>query len=74
MTVRLFADECVAGTIIERLREVGFDIVRAIDVCPTADDEEVLARAHQDQRVLVDGQTRILVSLSCAWGAPRTGS
>jgi hypothetical protein len=26
MTVRLFADECVAGTIIERLREVGFDI------------------------------------------------
>ncbi|MEZ0301768.1 MAG: DUF5615 family PIN-like protein [Hyphomicrobiaceae bacterium] len=53
MTVRLFADECVAGTIIERLREVGFDIVRAIDVCPTADDEEVLARAHQDQRVLV---------------------
>jgi predicted nuclease of predicted toxin-antitoxin system len=53
MTVRLFADECVAGTIIERLREEGFDIVRAADVCPTADDDEVLAQAHGDQRVLV---------------------
>ena len=53
MTVRLFADECVAGTIIERLREVGFDIVRAADVCPTTDDEEVLAAGPSDQRVLV---------------------
>ena len=53
MTVRLFADECVAGTIIERLREEGFDIVRAADVCPTAGDDEVLAQAHGDQRVLV---------------------
>jgi hypothetical protein len=37
--VRLFADECVAGSIIERLRSDRFDIVKAADVCPRADDD-----------------------------------
>jgi predicted nuclease of predicted toxin-antitoxin system len=35
------------------LRSDGFDIVEAADVCPTADDDEVLAQAHRDQRVLL---------------------
>jgi hypothetical protein len=35
---------------IERLRSEGFDIVRAADVCPTADDEQVLAEAYRDWR------------------------
>jgi predicted nuclease of predicted toxin-antitoxin system len=51
--VRLFADECVAGTIIERLRTEGFDITKAADVCPTADDEHVLGEAYRDGRVLI---------------------
>jgi predicted nuclease of predicted toxin-antitoxin system len=51
--VRLFADECVAGTIIRRLRSEGFDVVAAADVCPTADDDEVLAHAYQDGRILI---------------------
>ena len=51
--MRLFADECVARTIIERLRRDGFDIVEAADVCPTANDDEVLAEAYQDGRVLI---------------------
>jgi hypothetical protein len=53
MTVRLFADECVARTIVERLRQEGFDIVEAADVCPTVADDEVLRQAHRDQRVLL---------------------
>jgi len=51
--VRLFADECVASTIIRRLRSEGFDVVAAADVCPTADDDAVLAHAYQDGRVLI---------------------
>jgi hypothetical protein len=27
MTVRLFADECVAGSTIARLRAAGFDVI-----------------------------------------------
>jgi predicted nuclease of predicted toxin-antitoxin system len=53
MTVRLFADECVAGSVIKRLREDGFDIVRAADVGPAEDDDQILARAYQDGRVLI---------------------
>jgi len=51
--VRLFADECVAGSIIERLRSGGFDVVKVADVCPTADDDQVLAEAFRDGRVLI---------------------
>ena len=53
MTVRLFADECVAGSTIERLRSEGFDIVKATDVCPTAEDDQVLAEAYRHGRVLI---------------------
>jgi predicted nuclease of predicted toxin-antitoxin system len=51
--VRLFADECVAGSIIESLRREGFDIVKAAEVCPTADDDQVLAEAYRDGRILI---------------------
>jgi predicted nuclease of predicted toxin-antitoxin system len=53
MTVRLFADECVARTIVERLRREGYDVVEAAEVCPTVDDDEVLQWAHRDLRVLL---------------------
>lgn len=51
--MRLFADECVARTIVERLRTEGFDVVEAATVCPSAEDEVVLAQAHCDGRVLI---------------------
>ena len=53
MMVRLFADGCVAGSIIEQLRSEGFDIVKAADICPTADDDQVLAEAYREGRVLI---------------------
>src|SRR5947208_3581328 len=53
--MRLLADECVAGTIVERLRSDGFDIVRASDIVAAVSDEQVLATAHQDGRVLITG-------------------
>jgi predicted nuclease of predicted toxin-antitoxin system len=51
--VRYLTDECVAGSIVKRLREDGFDIVRAVEVGATEDDDQVLARALQDGRVLI---------------------
>jgi predicted nuclease of predicted toxin-antitoxin system len=50
---RLFADECIAASTVERLRSEGFDIVKAADVCPTAEDDRVLAEAYRDARVLI---------------------
>jgi hypothetical protein len=43
--VRYLTDECVAGSIVQRLREDGFDVVRAVEVGAAEDDDQVLARA-----------------------------
>lgn len=51
--MRLLADECVARSIIERLRADGFDVVAVIDVSPSEEDDQVLARAYEDGRVLI---------------------
>ena len=53
MTVRLFADECVAGSTIARLRAAGFDITSAAAVSPSVDEEQILATAYQQGRVLI---------------------
>lgn len=50
---KFFADECFNGAIVSAARAAGFDVVRAVDVCPSADDEVVLATAFQQQRVLL---------------------
>ena len=51
--MRLLADECVAHSIVERLRRDGFDVAAAADICPSEEDEQVLAQAYQDDRVLL---------------------
>ncbi len=51
--VAFFTDECFSGKIVKDLRAAGYDIVRAVDVCPAGDDEVVLAAAHAQGRVLL---------------------
>lgn len=51
--VRFLSDECFSGAIVIALRSAGVDIVRAVDVCPAATDEVLLARAFEDGRVLL---------------------
>jgi len=70
--MRLLADECVAGTIVERLRSDGFDIVRASDVVAAASDEQVLATAHQDGRVLITAD-QDFGELAVRFGLPSVG-
>lgn len=51
--VAFFTDECFSGRIVGALRDAGFDIVRTVDVCPSGDDQIVLAEAYAQDRVLL---------------------
>lgn len=50
---RLFTDESVYGPTVVALVSTGFDVVRAVDVCPGAPDHAVAHNAYSRQRVLV---------------------
>jgi predicted nuclease of predicted toxin-antitoxin system len=49
----LFTDESVFGPIVAALRAAGWDIERAVDVCPAAPDDVILRIAYERQRVVV---------------------
>ena len=51
--VSFLADECFSGRIVSALGTARFDVVRAADLCPAADDETVLAQAHAQGRILL---------------------
>ncbi|MGO9485212.1 MAG: DUF5615 family PIN-like protein [Rhodomicrobium sp.] len=51
------ADECFSGRILRRLREAGFDVIRSVDINPSARDREVLALAFSENRVLLTEDT-----------------
>jgi predicted nuclease of predicted toxin-antitoxin system len=50
---RFLADECFSGRYFRALREAGIDISRSADIAPGAPDEQVLAMAFDQGRVLV---------------------
>lgn len=47
------ADECFSGSLIRALRDAGFDITRSADTIPSAPDEQVLALAYAENRILI---------------------
>lgn len=51
--MRLVANENVSGTVIRRLRELGHDILSIKEAMRAASDEEVLARAQSDRRIVL---------------------
>ena len=53
MMVAFFADACLSGKIVRALRAAGYDVMRAADTCPDADDETVLAQAYTQGRILL---------------------
>ncbi len=50
---KFMADECFSGPIIRAMRAFGFDVKRSAESLPAAGDEEVLAAAFAQQRVLL---------------------
>ena len=51
--VLFFTDECVAGMIVEGLRQRGYDVASAYDLCRGETDNSVLALAAAAGRVLI---------------------
>jgi len=51
--VRLLLDTCVWGGACEQLRTLGHDVIWAGDWSEDPGDEEILARAHREARILV---------------------
>jgi predicted nuclease of predicted toxin-antitoxin system len=51
--VRLLIDENVSPIVGQALRVAGHDVIAAADVCPGAPDDEVVARATSQRRILV---------------------
>lgn len=51
--MKFLVDECVGRSIVGLLREDGHDVLAVADVMPEALDEEILARAVLDDRIVV---------------------
>jgi predicted nuclease of predicted toxin-antitoxin system len=51
--MRWLVDECVDAPLVHQLRAGGHDILYMAEVAPCAGDEYVLARADQEQRLLL---------------------
>ena len=51
--VKFLADECFSGPLVRALRAAGFDVVRSADRFPSAPDEQVLALAFDEGRILL---------------------
>jgi predicted nuclease of predicted toxin-antitoxin system len=50
---RFFADECVAGLIVEGLLKLGYDVADAKQICSGEDDARVLSLAAAAGRIVI---------------------
>ena len=51
--MKLLLDSCIWGGARNRLREAGHDVIWAGDWAEDPGDEQILAQAHADERILV---------------------
>jgi predicted nuclease of predicted toxin-antitoxin system len=62
-----FADECVAASLVARLRKAGHDVTYAAESDSASEDEEIINRAH-DERRLLPTEDRDFGELAFRWG------
>ena len=55
--VTFLADECFSGPLLRAMLSAGFDVIRSADTIPSAPDEDVLALAYSQGRVLLTEDT-----------------
>jgi predicted nuclease of predicted toxin-antitoxin system len=48
-----FADECFSGALVRAMQGAGYDVVLSSDTARSADDEDVLAMAVREGRILL---------------------
>jgi predicted nuclease of predicted toxin-antitoxin system len=51
--MKFLVDECTGAAIVQFLRNPGYDVVAVAEEMPQAEDEEILARAVAEDRILV---------------------
>jgi len=51
--MKFLVDECMGTSVVACLRDEGHDAVAVVEVMPQADDEEILARAASEGRIVV---------------------
>lgn len=51
--MRFLVDECLSRHFVVRLRSAGHDAVWVQDVCPAANDKEVLELATEEDRIVI---------------------
>jgi predicted nuclease of predicted toxin-antitoxin system len=70
--VRWLADECVAAPLVARLREAGHDVAYMAEIAPATADPDVLARSHDDGRLLLT-EDKDFGELVVRWNRPVPG-
>jgi len=51
--MKFLVDECTGTSVVACLRDEGHDAVAVVEVMPEADDDEILARAVSEGRIVV---------------------
>jgi predicted nuclease of predicted toxin-antitoxin system len=67
--MRILADENFPGPLVRELRRRGYDVTSIKESMPGAGDREVLARAHEDRRLVVTFD-KDFGELACRFGLP----
>ena len=70
--MKLLLDSCVWGGAPAVLRDAGHDVVWAGEWAEDPGDEEILARAHREGRILVT-LDKDFGELAILWGMPHSG-
>jgi predicted nuclease of predicted toxin-antitoxin system len=70
--VRWLADECVAGSVVARLREAGHDVTYMAELAPSTSDLDVIAAAHREGRILLT-EDKDFGELVFRWNRPVIG-
>ncbi len=67
--LRVIANENIAGSLIRELRQRGHDIISVRELMPAGTDEEVLAKAHAESRIVLT-HDKDFGELAFGWGLP----
>ena len=70
--MRWLADECVAASLVARLREAGHDVLYIAEIGAGTSDTDIVALAHEEGRLLLT-EDKDFGDLVFRWGKPVPG-
>ncbi|HET89361.1 MAG TPA: hypothetical protein ENN99_01260 [Chloroflexi bacterium] len=69
--MKFLVDECTGISVVDCLRDEGYDVMAVAEVMPQADDEQILERAVSQDRILVTNERFWRDDLPWWTGTPR---